>query len=421
VAATVPKELPLQGTHIPQGPDRRRTGRDGPAVLLCRPDHLGDVVLTLPAAMFLRALLPDARLTYVVHSSLAPLTQRCPAVDDTIGLPFAGPQAPELTQDVWHAARPHLSKLRDHDAALLLRPDDPVSGELTRRAGVPARIGFPQPGTAPHLTLAVTEPREHVAALGFHLVRALLAEVGGAYPSGWEPPTALPEILRERERLGPALRTMEEDEARAQELLDDVAGEAGPAPVVMHPGTGWRLKSWSAASWAELGRRIFSRFGIKPLITGTAGEEGLVAGIAGRSPRCCLPVAGRLSLGAFAALLRRSCLLVALDSGPLHLAALLGTPVAGLYGPESAERAGPLAPPGQVRTLGVFLRCRPCGRMTDPPCGAATEPDCLTGIPVDAVWEAVEALLPGFFRDRSERPYTDSPDDEGGSREGMKE
>jgi ADP-heptose:LPS heptosyltransferase len=104
-------------------------------------------------------------------------------------------------------------------------------------------------------------------------------------------------------------------------------------------------------------------------------------------------VAGRLSLGGFAALLRGAAIVVASDSGPPHLAAMVGARVVGLYGPGGPDQAAPWCPGGRRRLVWVDLPCRPCGAMEHPPCGAAHDPACVTSTSVEQVMGAVEALL----------------------------
>ena len=145
------------------------------------------------------------------------------------------------------------------------------------------------------------------------------------------------------------------------------------------------------------------RYGVAPLVTGSAAEEDLVRAVVAASGRRAVGLAGRLSLGGLIALLRRVRLLIATDGGPLHLAAAVGTPVVGLYGPADPVMYRPWCPPERRRVVRVQLPCSPCGTLLDPPCGAATEPACVTGITLDAVLTAADELLaasPGHMEGR---------------------
>jgi Glycosyltransferase family 9 (heptosyltransferase) len=100
------------------------------------------------------------------------------------------------------------------------------------------------------------------------------------------------------------------------------------------------------------------------------GRVGLVDTIVQAGAGACVSLAEPLSLGALAALLRRCSLLVPVDSGPLHLAATVGLPVVGLYGPVATAQWSSWCQPDLHRHVRVALPCSPCDRMFDPPWGS---------------------------------------------------
>lgn len=349
-----------------------------PRILFVRPDHIGDVLLTLPAVARLRRALPGAFTAYAAPPAAAAVAERCPHVDEAICVPFpsigrrdaAGFSAPAAL----HAAA---ALTGSFDAALVLRPDDPWSGQLVAAAEVPVRLGFDMPRTRPYLTEALPAPRgQHVSLDGVQLVGELLRHlgVGEAEPRALEAsfvPTAA-------------------DEAEATEVL--AAHGADEHPVVLHPGSGWPLKNWPARRWRRLVPELEHAFGSTPLVTGTATEAALVREVAEGAG--AVGLAGRLSLGALAALHRRARLVVTTDSGALHLAAVMGAPVVGLFGPGDPVLFAPLAPAGRVRVVRAGLPCSPCGTLEHPPCGAAVEPECVTRIAVADVVRAAVELVP---------------------------
>jgi ADP-heptose:LPS heptosyltransferase len=368
-----------------------RHDRGGLRVLMVRGDHLGDVLLTLPAAIYLRRLAPDALITYAVSPALVELVRRCPAVDDCVGLPFPEPGAGSVPTELWAAVRYCGRDLADYDAALLLRPSDPVAGELVARLGVPVRIGFAQPHTVPFLTRVVREPRGHHARLGYDLADALTDEL--RLPNATPPGADAVAIAEDLVRHGPPLRLRAPDQREARSLLDDLGAASGEFPVVLHPGSGWVLKNWPPQRWGRLARIVSERHDTIPLVSGTRADEALAREVVDASRGRAVSVAGRLSLEGFAALLARSRILAAVDSGPVHLAALMGSPVVAIYGPGGASESGPIAPAGRSRALYRPLRCQPCGRMVHPPCGALREPACVTGVTVEEVAAALDELF----------------------------
>lgn len=353
-------------------------------IAFVRPDHLGDVLLTLPAATALRRALPNARITFLVAPGVTTIPRHCPAVDETIGVSF-----PTLTATTpppaWVEARAdELAALRGRfDLALLPRPDDPWSGPLVAALAVPVRLGYDVPRTRPFLTVALPiVERRHVAALALDLTLVAASHCGVTVPASRvtarEPPRFVP-------------TADEEEEARA--MLAELVVESGPAPLVLHPGSGWPLKNWSPRAWGALANALQRRYGVTPLVTGSAAERSLVDAVVLASAGRARGLAGRFSLGGLAALYRRARLVIATDSGPLHLATAMGTLVVGLYGPADPQLFGPWCPPDRYRAVRIGLPCSPCGTLLDPPCGARTMPACVRGISVGAVLAAASALL----------------------------
>lgn len=352
-----------------------------PRILLLRPDHLGDVLVALPAAALLRRALPGARLAFAVGPGGAAVPARCPAVDETVVVPF--PPISELRHGLaWgRVAEREAGPLRGRfDAALLPRPDDPWSGALAQAAGIPVRLGYPQLRTRPFLTHPVEQRPVHDAVLGLDLAASLLALLG----HGPLPPHAEEEGL---------FVPTAQDEDQAEGVLRSVERRAGRDPVVLHPGTGWAVKNWPPARWGALAAALATTVGRVPVVTGTAGERGLIRSVVEASGGRAVGLGGRLGLGGLAAFLRRARLVVASDSGPVHLAAMLGAPVVALFGPGDPSRSAPWRPRSPVRVVRVELPCSPCRELERPPCGAVREPACMFGIGVDQVLRTSLAVL----------------------------
>jgi ADP-heptose:LPS heptosyltransferase len=353
-----------------------------PRILIARPDHLGDVLLTVPAAALLRAAIADAHISFLVTTELGDLVRRCPDVDQTYTLPFPPLAAPPDPAGWSAIVSRHAGKLRGQfDLIILSRPEDPWSGELALAAGIPDRIGYATPGTESFLTLALPFHEEgHAVIQTLRLVEAaanlfgarLVGNLEAAPPGSFVPTPA--------------------DEAAADEVMRE-ATEAGPHPIVFQPGSGWPLKNWVPERWGELAIEIRRRWGITPLVPGGPGEDGLVAAVVEASRGCAYGLAGRLPLGPLAALYRRASLVIGIDSGPIHLAVMVGTPVVGLYGPLDPLKWGPWCAPERQRVIRVNLPCSPCDCIFDPPCGIPIEPGCCTGITVEAVLAATEDML----------------------------
>ncbi len=357
-------------------------------ILICRPDHLGDVLLTLPTVAALRAAFPGACIGLVLDHSTADVASRCPDVDERFALPFPPLTHTEAGADWVREATDTAKDLRGrYDLVILSRPEDPWSAQLAAAAGIPVRVGYAMPGTECFLTHAIPLREDLHAAMQTLRLAQEAARCLGVSPAG---EAAMTESLRSlaQVRFVPTA----DEEAMAEHVLSEVPS-AGARPIVLQPGSGWPLKTWAAERWGELGTEIRRRWGVTALVPGAPGESALVRAVVESGKGSCFGLAERFSVGALAALYRRSSLVIGIDSGALHLAALVGARIIGLYGPAPHRLWHPWCPPRRYRIVRVSLPCSPCDCIFDPPCGIALYPPCMTGITVDAVLHAAAELL----------------------------
>lgn len=354
-----------------------------PRVLLARPDHLGDVVLALPAARLLKAAIPGARVDVLAPASLAAIVRRCPWVDDVVGAPFPDPTAPDEPPgwaEVVATVAPSLAGR--YDAALVPRMDDPWSGSLVAAAAIPVRAGYDHPRTARFLTHRLPVPdRRHVTRLAGDLVAPVAAALEVPSRRLGEPATE-PWLMP--------------DAVGIAEAHDHLAG-LGIVPssgyVVLHPGSGWPIKAWRPDRWGAVSRYVAERHGLPVIVTGGKAEEALVATVVAASGGSAKGLAGSLSLGGLLGLLAGARLVAGIDSGPIQVAAATGVPVVALFGPADPAEFAPWAPAGRLAIVRAGLPCSPCRALDAPPCGAATLPACVEAVQVVAVTSAVDRLL----------------------------
>lgn len=353
-----------------------------PRILIARPDHLGDVLLTLPAVAALRRAFPDAHISFLVPTGLSDIPGHCPDIDDvcTLSLP---PLTDPLDERRWAATTAKEAEaLRGRfDLAILARPDDPWMGPLIRAAEIPIRVGYALPCTKPFLTKAIPfHGNWHAAIQSLNLAKAAADCLGVTIDDRLWKPSPI--------RFEPS--------ASEEAMIEELIGEShanGTHPVVMHPGSSWPLKHWSPQRWGELAIRMRQLWDVTPLVTGGPSEESLMHSVVEASRGCAYSLPGWLSVGSLAALYRRSPLVIAIDSGPLHLAAMIGVPVIGLYGPMDPLKFGPWCCPDRCRMIHIQLPCSPCGHLFDPPCGVPIDPPCTAGITVEAIIAAAADLL----------------------------
>jgi lipopolysaccharide heptosyltransferase II len=352
----------------------RRTPR---RVLLLRPDHIGDVLLTAPAVALVRANLPHAHLTYLVGPWSAEAARRGPPVDEVRTLPYPGftrRRNPNVLQPYALLVAEALRLRRErYDVAVVFRPDHWWGALLALAAGIPVRVGGLKPETTPLLTHCYARAEgEHAAVTALATARLALEAVGIS-PSAAKPVSQF--------RVSQAAR-------------DDLRGRALPdQPIIaLHPSAGAPLKSWPIESWARLADALIEQH-LGVVLTGGPSDEPLLSEIANRTQHPVDSACGQ-SLEVSAAIFERCALVVTVDGGAGHLAAAVGTPTVRLYGPAPTAAFGPWPPRSDQRVLvTTALDCVPCGNLDSPPCGARRLPACMLALSVEEVVNAVMAQL----------------------------
>jgi len=304
----------------------------GVKVAIVKLSSLGDVVHALPVAATLRARLPEARLTWIVERREAAVLVGHPALDEVVTVDTRGwrrsrsPAALAGAAGALQELARHLAGAR-FDVALDLQGLI-KSGILVALTRAPLRIGFHAWSCREPLGALFTNrrvPRPH----GVHVVEQYLA-LAVALGIG-EP------VIDFRLPSDPA----------AESNVDEFFGISGMKPrnrvVVLNPGAGRPSKRWPAERFRALAARLASEVGAHVVVAWGPGEEALARTIAGQSGSRVV-LGPPTNLAQLIAVLRRASLLVAADTGPLHLAAALGTPCLGLYGPTDPSRNGPYGP-----------------------------------------------------------------------------
>lgn len=332
-------------------------------ILFIKPSSLGDIVHSLPALAALRRRWPQARITWLVKRQWAELLERVEGLDQVWAV-GSGPAR-------WLSEVPRLRAER-FDLAVdlqgLFR-----SALLAWLAGCPVRIGFAngREGSPLFYTQRVAVPTAEMHAVDRYL---LVAEaLGAARP-------ARPEFR---------FLILPDDREQVSDVLADAGVQAGSPWVAMNVSARWPTKRWPAESFAAVANRLH-RDGAGPVVliggpedrpearaVQSLARETAIRDLTGRTPLSLLP-----------ALLQAASVLVTNDSGPMHVAAAVGTPVVALFGPTSPVRTGPYGTAHRVLTHQV--PCRPCFSRR---CANAIERECLRGIEPGQVVEAVREWL----------------------------
>lgn len=331
-------------------------------ILIIRPSAIGDIVMASPMIDALRQGRTDAYLAWLVEPGLVDLLRSHPGLNAVIPWPKQHWRM-LARQGRWMRLLREVVKfrreLRGHRFDLALD----VQGLLRSRllawfSGAGTRIG-----------LTSKEPGEF-----------LLSEVISRGPKSdlmsSEYRFMIQHLGLEAGDFAPALFVSEEEAQAAREALRE-AGVTGPF-AVLAPFTTRPQKHWFDDRWAELAALIAQRLGLRPVLLGGSGDREHAQAIADASPADVAILAGRTTLGASAAVIRESSLVIGVDTGLTHMGTAFGRPTVALFGSTCPYLETPL--PG-TRVLYHQLTCSPCRR--NPTCDGRF--DCMVALGVDLV------------------------------------
>jgi lipopolysaccharide heptosyltransferase II len=173
----------------------------------------------------------------------------------------------------------------------------------------------------------------------------------------------------------------------AAQLLDELGIERSRSMVILQPGARYWFKAWPPERFAELADYLTSQCGSQVLIGGSGQDIDIAQQIQGMAKKASIVMAGRTTIKQFAAIAKQSVLFVGSDSGAMHMASAVGTPVVALFGPSNPREWGPRG--GPVEVLYKEIDCRSCFHPT---CRRGEE-NCMKLIAVPEVVAAAERLL----------------------------
>jgi heptosyltransferase I len=346
---------------------------DAQRIALLKPSALGDIVHSLPVLSALRRRFPQAHIAWIVNRAYEPLLLGHPDLNETIAFDRGAARS-----GWWTAARCWLRFLRQlrHkrfdlvvDLQGLLR-----SGVMTQATGAPRRLGLSsaREGATWFYTdaLAVPEPHEMHAVDRYWLVAEALG--AGDQPKRFHVPIA---------------------ETARTWALEQLRGCPRPW-LAVGVGSRWLTKRWPPQHFAALTQRALQRFGGTAVFVGGGEETALAQTARHHLLGSVRDLTGRTSLPQLAAVLEQADVMLANDTGPLHLAVALGRPAVAPYTCTKVRRTGPYHAAGgaveaQVWCQGSYLKR--CARL-----------ECMTELTPDRLWPLLhEVLLTWESRRRS--------------------
>ena len=313
------------------------------------PNWLGDAVMAFDVIGGIKLLHPEATIDVAIRKPFAGLMDILPQVRKTF--PLSGSEHGESLAAI---------KTERYDLAFILPNSFRSAWELYGK-DIHRRVGYAGNLRSFMLTETAPRPQKHSTHQADYFARLAVF--------------ALPQFTRKT----PQVAIPDEAETKALQLLADISG---PIVGIGFGATYGSAKMWPAERFAKLIDRLQNEMGATVVLLGGDGDrevEGKVLKECGSQP---ISLVGKTDLPTLAALLRRIKVYITNDTGPMHLAALVETPVVAIFGPTSPDETKPLADNAKVIYHGAD--CAPCWKRKCP-----VDHRCMTNINVDEVYEKV--------------------------------
>lgn len=333
-------------------------------IIVRMPNWLGDAVMATPVLEDLRHYYKDAKITAMCLSSLTPLLAEDPHIDEVLS--FKRPSG-------WlsHQARGVIIdslQLGHYDLGVLLT-NSFSSAWWFWRGHVKNRIGYSDHWRSLLLDKAVPFPSNRETQ---HLVTTykMLLEPLGISLS----------------RSSPRLYLTKEEQQAAKECLANCGAASKQVVIGINPGAAYgSAKCWLPERFKEVTKKLLENPSISIVYFGDRAGAPLVQEICQGMPDRVINLAGKTSIRELMALIQACDIFLTNDSGPMHIASALGTPLLALFGSTSDVATGPYAG-GQV--IHKHVECSPCYKRTCP-----IDFRCMTRIEVDEVYRELESIL----------------------------
>jgi heptosyltransferase-2 len=342
---------------------KNRDTRDSPCfnkIVIRGPNWVGDSVLAIPAMKAIRTQFPRAEITLLVRPWVAGLFTSAPFVDRvwTEPKPSSFGDWTRITRDI---------RLNAFDMAVVF-PNSFESALMMFLGRVPERVGYARDGRAWMLTNMIWPSRREQHQVHYYL------DLANAVSAVAETPSITIEA-------SPA------EKATAWDLLRAEGIPTGSRFMVLNPGAAYgSAKRWREDRFAEVGGRLAREFNLQIVIVGSEVERPIAEHIARLANSPAVVLNGKTSLETLIGVLAESSLMITNDSGPMHIAAALGTPTVAIFGSTDDVATGPYGP--RTRVVRHPVECSPCMLRTCP-----IDHPCMRFVTSEDVCQAVRELL----------------------------
>ncbi len=339
---------------------------------------LGDGVLAVPAIRALKNAYPQAKLTLICTPRSKDAFVGQPFVDELVVLNLTGLAGMgEMLRSAFKAFGQAIRAMRKArpDIAVDLDLYYKVTPILAFLSGAPIRAGFDTAGKnrgGLFTHKAARDPDKHELHCFLDILGTLGVYTDDESLELWSDPAAALSIVTKLEAYG---------------ILADTRY------AVLAPGSSrnWPVKRWEPERFAAVGQHMINCYDMPVLLVGAGFEHELAEAITERIGEGAVNIAGSTSIRETIEALRNAAIVISNDSGPMHLAAAVDTPVVGIFGPTNVAKWRPFSTLGRVVVAEECCDRAPCYYLSAMPCCDAS--DCLGKIPVEQVIQTVDELL----------------------------
>ena len=329
-------------------------------IVIRSPNWLGDAIMSNPVIPALRQLYPSARLTVVVKESLQEAWVSIPGVSDII----CAPRKHTLNQ--LHQFG-ELLKTFDFDLGILLTNSFSTTLEF-KYGGIPQVVGYRFGLRRFLINHIVMPPREDIRMIDFYL--GLIRSLGEFQSSNI-----------------PVFPLLDEWTRSAATILQSEGIDHQDRLIGLNPGAAYgTAKRWFPERYVQLAKALIRTYGAKVVFIGGPGERDTMEELKTSVGNGAINLAGKTSIGELAACMEQMQLFITNDSGPMHLAAALKTPLIAIFGPTDVQSTPPTGE-GKIRIVQHPVYCAPCLLRECP-----LDHDCMGLITLDDVMQAVKDL-----------------------------
>jgi len=350
-------------------------------ILVIRLDLIGDLVLSLSLVRALKRSYPEAEIDLLALPSSATIASADP--DLAMIIPYdpnvwRRPQA-LVSLKHWRDAIRLLRQLRGREYDLVVSVFGTWAGLLALLSGAPRRVGFGEESYPGFMTDSVRgrhwRPGDHKHEVDYCLE---LARAAGAH-------------ITEEDRV-PRLSVNAQARKEVELLLEQEGLRTAKPLIACHVSShNGQSKRWPLPYWATLLDRLIAEDGASIVLTGAPNDVPFIEAVTRRMKEKPVVLAGKTSLPQLAALFERSNLLISGDSGPMHIAAAVGSPLIAIHGPTDPALSGPVSPTASVLRSPIW--CSPCYHAKGPADCRFYTTQCMKDITPDQVLDAVHERL----------------------------